>query len=82
MSLTKLSPPPSSDATEDSAFLRLASCPRCFSRRRALAEVNGRLRGRCLACGEELIVPLAVESHRHVELAGRSGLRRVVDSGD
>jgi hypothetical protein len=82
MSLIELSRPTPIDATEDGEFLRLASCPRCFSRRRALVEVNGRLRGRCLACGEELIVPLAVESHRQVELAGRSWRRRVVDSGD
>jgi hypothetical protein len=82
MSVTEISPPTSTHATEEGAFLRLASCPRCDSRRRALVEVNGRLRGRCLACGEELGVPLAVETHQRLELVGRPPGRSFRESGD
>jgi hypothetical protein len=74
MSITKLAPDPVAAADErDVAFLRLSSCPRCESRRRTLVEVGGRLLGRCLACGEDLTVPLAVETHRRVTLVGRAG---------
>jgi hypothetical protein len=86
MSLTELSRPPSSAVAEGDAFLRLASCPRCQSRRRALAEVRGRLLGRCLACGEELTVPLAVETQPRLELVGRRTTprpgHRLYDTGD
>lgn len=81
MSPTEISPTQSTHA-EDGAFLRLASCPRCQSRRRALVEVNGRLRGRCLACGEELGVPLAVEQQPGIELVGRRLARPQGESGD
>ena len=81
MSLTEISPTRSTHAAEG-AFLRLASCPRCESRRRALVEVNGRLRGRCLACGEELGVPLAVEQQPRVELVGHRGAPALGESGD
>ena len=82
MSLTDVSRPPTTPAAERGAFLRLASCPRCQSRRRALVEVNGRLRGRCLACGEELGVPLAVESQPRLGLIGHRNARAVRESGD
>lgn len=70
-------PVPSPAAAHRSAgdYLRLTGCPRCDSRRRALVEVAGRLRGRCLACGEELSLPLAVESQPRLELVGRAGQR-------
>ena len=82
MSLTDISRPPLERADDEGAFLRLVCCPRCRSRRRALIEVNGRLRGRCLACGEELGVPLAVESQPRLELVGYRGARGPVESGD
>jgi hypothetical protein len=82
MSLTEISRPPTVAAPEQGAFLRLASCPRCQSRRRALVEVNGRLRGRCLSCGEELGFPLAVESQPRIDLVGRRAGRAVRDTGD
>ena len=81
MSLTEISRPQTTHADEG-AFLRLASCPRCQGRRRALIEVNGRLRGRCLACGEELGVPLAVEHQPRVELVGHRTARTPLESGD
>lgn len=81
MSLTQIRPTQSTHSDEG-AFLRLASCPRCQSRRRALVEVNGRLRGRCLACGEELGVPLAVEQQPRIELVGRRAARVLRESGD
>ena len=41
--------------------LRLASCPRCSSRRRSLVEAGGRLVARCLGCGGSLRSPLGTE---------------------
>ena len=73
MSPAELSPMPVAAAPNGGDFLRLTGCPRCESRRRALVEVAGRLRGRCLACGEELTVPLSVETTPRFELVGRAG---------
>ena len=57
----------------DTRFLRLASCPRCAGRRRALVEVGSRLVGRCLGCGEELTLPLETVWESQVVMVGRAG---------
>jgi len=70
------SPPVSGPAPlAGSGYLRLASCPRCAGRRRALAEVGDELRGRCLSCGEELVLPLQVERAMRLTVVGRAGQR-------
>jgi hypothetical protein len=43
------------------AYLQLASCPRCSSRRRSLVEAGDRLAARCLGCGDSLRSPLGTE---------------------
>ena len=53
--------------------LRLASCPRCGGRRRALIETAAAVRGHCLGCGADLDVPLAVELSGRVSVVGRGG---------
>jgi hypothetical protein len=56
----------------ESLVLRLAECDRCGARHRALEETGGRLRGRCLGCGETLPGPLDVE-RCVITVAGRGG---------
>ena len=45
-----------------------------------LVEVGGDLRGRCLGCGAELIVPLATERTGRMRVVGRAG-QGVVEIG-
>ena len=57
----------------DAAYTRLTSCPTCAGRRRVLVEVEEELRGRCLDCGTELMVPLATEQSSRLVVVGRAG---------
>ena len=62
-------------AVPETPFLRLASCPRCSSRRRSLVEAGGRLVARCLGCGGSLRSPLGTErSGSRVRLVPRETL--------
>jgi uncharacterized Zn finger protein len=59
--------------TADPSFVRLASCPRCGSRRRVLMEAGSQITGRCLNCGADMPAPLEVEIQGHAVLVGRAG---------
>ena len=62
-------------AVPEIAYLRLASCPGCNSRRRSLVEAGGRLVARCLGCGGSLRSPLGTErSGSRVHLVPRETL--------
>jgi hypothetical protein len=61
-----------------SGCLRLAACPRCPARGRALTEHGDALVARCLGCGEEFSAPLATVEVTPSRLVGRGG-QRVVD---
>jgi len=69
-----------SSTTADPAFVRLASCPRCGSRRRALMEAGHHVTGRCLNCGADMPTPLDVEIQGHPVLVGRAG-QDLVEAG-
>jgi hypothetical protein len=60
-------------------YVRLSPCPHCGSRRRALVEIAGGLRGHCLGCGGELDAPLVTERTGAVDLAGCARPTIVVD---
>lgn len=67
----------------DRGHLRLAPCRLCAGRRRILVEVAGNVRGRCLDCGAELLVPFATERLLPHMIVGRGGQAIVAgDAGD
>lgn len=61
----------STATTGVSGHLRLAACPQCGGRSRALAEASGRLLGRCLSCASTLPAPLLTERRAAITLVGR-----------
>ena len=66
---------PASTTTRRPDQLRLAACPRCEGRRRALSEEAGGLVARCLGCGQAFERPLATIREPQVTLLGRAGQR-------
>ena len=67
---------PAAATTRGPGRLRLAACPRCERRERALSEEAIGLVARCLGCGSVFDDPLATVREPQVSLVGRSGHRR------
>ena len=85
MNASTLAPPaPGAEGSppDPSGYVRLASCPACTGRRRVIAEVDGEVRGRCLECGDDLVVPLATERQGPLRVLSGSVRRGYPGSDD